>query len=326
MGRKRLKNRQLPERMYKRGPSYYFVDYQGKWHYLGRDYAKAMSAYGLLTGPKGNLSKFPQLLDRYMAEIAPTKAAATFRSDTQAAKFLRVAFAGFDADEVTQKAIYRYMDGRTSKVRANRELALMSMVYQYGIKWGAVTMNPCKGIMRHREKPRDRMILDWEYTAFKEYAGPFIAAYMDVKLLTALRQGDLLAMTLDQLKEDGIHLTVSKTKKRQIIEWSDELCLAINNAKALHPRLKVQQLNRPLFATRKGTRYTSDGFRSIWHRKMTKAVAEGVLTTRFTEHDLRGKAASETTLEHAQRLLSHQSSKTTERHYRRKAQRVKPLR
>jgi integrase len=51
------------------------------------------------------------------------------------------------------------------------------------------------------------------------------------------------------------------------------------------------------------------------------------LSERFTEHDLRAKCASDAgSLEHARALLAHADARTTERVYRRKPERVKPLR
>ena len=41
--------------------------------------------------------------------------------------------------------------------------------------------------------------------------------------------------------------------------------------------------------------------------------------------NLRAKVASDTDIEHAQKLLGHSSSEITKRIYRRKAERVKPL-
>ena len=72
--------------------------------------------------------------------------------------------------------------------------------------------------------------------------------------------------------------------------------------------------------------YTGDRFASIWQQKMKSAVAQGVLKDRFTDHDLRAKSGSETDIEHAERLLAHNDRKTTHRQYRRKSEKVKPLR
>lgn len=59
---------------------------------------------------------------------------------------------------------------------------------------------------------------------------------------------------------------------------------------------------------------------------MTNAVKRGVLEEKFREHDLRAKTGSDTDLEHARSLLAHMDNKTTQRHYRRKAEVVEPLR
>ena len=65
-----------------------------------------------------------------------------------------------------------------------------------------------------------------------------------------------------------------------------------------------------LFHTRDDEPYikadgTTSGFDSIWQRHMVKAIKEGKVSTRFTEHDLRKIRASTLTLEQAQHLLRH---------------------
>jgi integrase len=80
-----------------------------------------------------------------------------------------------------------------------------------------------------------------------------------------------------------------------------------------------------LFCTRRGQPYTVDGFNSIWQRKMKKALEQGILTERFTDHDIRAKTGSDTNEAHAVELLAHDDAKTTKRHYRRKTPVVTPL-
>jgi uncharacterized membrane-anchored protein YhcB (DUF1043 family) len=58
---------------------------------------------------------------------------------------------------------------------------------------------------------------------------------------------------------------------------------------------------------------------------MAKALDKGIIAERFAEHDLRAKAASDTELDHAALLLTHDDKKTTLKHYRRKAEMVRPL-
>jgi integrase len=56
---------------------------------------------------------------------------------------------------------------------------------------------------------------------------------------------------------------------------------------------------------------------------MDRVLAETKLKERFTEHDLRAKAASDVaSLEKARALLQHADARTTARAYRRKPERV----
>ena len=64
----------------------------------------------------------------------------------------------------------------------------------------------------------------------------------------------------------------------------------------------------------------------MWQRFMERVLKETKVEEKFTEHDLRAKCASDAaTLEHARALLSHADSRTTETIYRRKPERVQPL-
>lgn len=88
-----------------------------------------------------------------------------------------------------------------------------------------------------------------------------------------------------------------------------------------------------LFCNKRGECYfdeakeTASGWDSMWQRFMERILAETKVEHRFTEHDLRAKCASDAqTLEHARSLLAHADGKLTDRVYRRKPEKVKPLR
>ena len=96
------------------------------------------------------------------------------------------------------------------------------------------------------EKARDRYIEDWEVVEFlsiysKRKVGSVLAvqAYIRLKLLTGMRRGDMLRLTMSDLKEDGIHLKPGKTEdstgEALIYMWSDELRKAVDAAKAARP-------------------------------------------------------------------------------------------
>ncbi len=92
-------------------------------------------------------------------------------------------------------------------------------------------------------------------------------------------------------------------------EWTPALREVISAIRS--HRKKIGALY--LFSTRSGQPYIQEdgktsGFDSIWQRFMAKVVASG--TPRFTEHDLRAKVASDTTLKRAQELTGHANVKT----------------
>jgi integrase len=144
-----------------------------------------------------------------------------------------------------------------------------------------------------------------------------LRAYVVLKLLTGLRRGDLLRLKVSDLRENGIHVETSKTKKQIVITWTAELKEAVEAAIAARPKDLVPWI----FCTRTGDCYvkadgSANGFDSLWQRFMLRAVAKTKLEYRFQEKDLRKKTASDMPLEHAKFLLGHVSQSTTAKHYR----------
>jgi integrase len=150
-----------------------------------------------------------------------------------------------------------------------------------------------------------------------------IQCAMDLAVLTGLRPGDLLRLTRGNLMDDGIEIETSKTGKRILIEWSEALRSAVKRALAEAP-----QVRQPIVCNLQGKAYTVDGFNTIFYRRMSALVKkpDSGLVERFQFRDLRAKSASDDTVEAASKRLGHADPKITERVYRRKAERAKPLR
>jgi integrase len=233
------------------------------------------------------------------------------------------------------------VDKSEAKTAAKREIEVLSHALTKAVEWGLIDQHPFKGEVRLKsEKPRSRYIEDWEVIEClsldsKRKKGSVLAvqAYMRIALLTGLRRGDLLRLTDSDLQEDGIHVTPRKTEnttgKRVIITWSEELRSAIGSARAAKP----VTLSPYLFCNRDGECYFDEktgragGWDTLWRNFAQRVMKETEVKDRFTEHDLRAKCASDaSSLEHARMLLAHADSRITERVYRRKPERVKPLR
>lgn len=136
MGRRSTNNLDLPPHMNIKHGAYYFVGRDKKWIRLSDNKAIALVMWAKLEGEtpvppnedkpiKGSLG---ELIMRYMIEIAPHKAASTYKGNKLEAENLKKVFAKAQAHAVLPTHIAKYLDarGQTSQVRANREISLLS--------------------------------------------------------------------------------------------------------------------------------------------------------------------------------------------------------
>lgn len=346
MPRKRNpENKGLPLRWRKRGGAIYYQVPKGmeahwddkKEFRLGKSLPEAYRTWAERIGHMEQVRTIGQLLERYEREVIPTNAPKTQSEKIRYSVKLRAVFGDMPLPAIKPQHIYKYADMRTKKSgqsSARLEIALLKHAFTKAVEWGYLSRHPFKGEVRLKgSKPRTRYVEDWEVLACltlptkrKNDPTAMIQSYIKLKLLTGLRQGDLLALKIADLQEDGIHVTPRKTQsttgRAMIIEWSDDLRGVIEEVKAA----RIVDISPYLFCTRRGEAYIASGWQSIWQRFMRRVLDETDLQERFTEHDLRAKAASDDeSLEHASRLLAHADSKITERVYRRKAEKVKPF-
>jgi integrase len=304
---------------------------------LGKTLSEAYRTWADRVEVNHDVRSVAQLLDRYLLEVVPTKAITTQDVNKRAIKELREKFGTAPINGVKPQHIYKYIDMRGAKTVGRKEIAVLSHVFTKAVEWGYIDKHPFKGEIRlEGSKPRTRYIEDWEIieclslpSVRKRGSILAIHAYIRIKLLTGLRRGDLLRLRVSDLSDDGIRVDTHKTGKPIVYEWSTELKQAIEEAKAARP-INIAPL---LFCNKRGQGYVNEttgnvyGWNSMWQRFIKRVMAETKVTERFTEHDLRAKCASDAkTLEHARALLAHADSRLTERVYRRKPERVQPLR
>lgn len=318
---------------------------------LGSSLPEAFRIWADRVEVSGAAKTIGDLLDRYAAEVVPTKAPTTQTGNAIQIAQLRAVFGKVPVTAITPRHVYKYVDerrakntapgqpARKAKIAAHREIEVLSHAMTKAVKWGYIDRHPFKGeVELEGERPRDRYVEDWEVIEClalpsKRKKGSVLAiqAYMRLKLMTGMARGDLLRLATPNLRDDGIHVqrhkTANSTGKRTIYEWTPELRGAVDMAKAVRPALSPF-----LFSKRDGQGYVDEvsgeahGWDSMWQRFMDRVLAETQVTERFTEHDLRAKCASDaTSLEHARALLAHADARTTDAIYRRKPERVRPL-
>lgn len=132
-----------------------------------------------------------------------------------------------------------------------------------------------------------------------------------------------MAIKTSDINQDGIFVTVGKTKGKLLFKWTDELKKIVDKTLSLYASKPTH-----FFVARKRTPYDPSGFRSIWQRLMRHVIEEGLIEERFRLHDIRRKTATDlentSNRELVRKLLGHSDQKTTGI-YISGTQKVKPL-
>lgn len=329
MPKKRLKaHKNLPKGWrWKKGAYRYRVPkgdehlWDGKTEFgLGKTLADAYRTWAERVEFLENVVNIKDLIERYLVEVAPFKAQRTYEENRRQASYLNKAFGHMNIHSMRPTFVYQYIDKRSAKIAAKREIKLLSHIYTKAVEWGYLDRHPFKGQVRlSGEKPRERYVTEDEYEALMEGEG-IMPLFVEFAVLTGLRKGDILQLKRSALKEDGIHVTTQKTNKRRIISWTDQLDDCVQEI-ITHRGIDISPW---LFCKQDGGCYyvggKSSGFDSMWKRHREKC---GLSDIRI--HDLRAKTASDFEDEKdAQALLAHDNLSMT-RAYIRKPKTVSPL-
>lgn len=333
VGRARTKHKNLPPRMALKRGRYYYGRNQA---FLGDNLADAMLAYGEKEAARAGRrpTTFGDLADQYAAKVIPTKAPRTREDYADDLACLKAFFRTAPLDKIQPTHIATYRDNRWAKphkgrkeeprlatTRANREIALMSAVWNWGRDTGRTALpNPCEGVKRNKESGRDRYVTDDELSAVWAVADEPLQDALDLYHLTGQRVGDVLRMSLTDVRDGCLFLRQRKTGKPLRLELAGDLAIVLERIRGrTYPAECV--VSMALVRDEKGQRMTYD---ALSDRFQAARAAAGV---HFQLRDLRAKAATDLgDLALAQRLLGH-SSRTMTEHYTkdRIGEKVSPL-
>ena len=345
-------NRDLPPRMIcrtrkrKNGQtwtSYYYDgrDEQGKRKEipLGADLneAKVKWAKFEYKNPPIIARNMGEVFDRYEERIIPGKKPRTQQDNFKELKQLRKCFDNAPIDAITPQIVAQYRDARTAKVRANREIALLSHVFTIAREWGLTEKaNPCAGVRRNKETPRDFYADSQIWDAVYMHAAQELKDAMQLAYLTGQRPADVLKISIHDLTDDFLLVGQGKTQKRLRISLRYEgmetkLSALIDDL--MERRMLSGIRNSRLITNSGGLRMSSQMLRNRWDEARLKAAKQAVADDnhelaasirQFQFRDIRPKAASEIGLEHASRLLGHSKEEITRKVYRRVGEVVPP--
>jgi integrase len=273
---------------------------------------------------------FGSLSDRYLTEYAPHK-----RSGDQDARILKhdvlPRWNQIKAKDIRRRDVQEILKAivdRGAKVTANRTLAIVRKVFNWGIEQDLIETTPCTGIKApSKELPADRVLSAAEIVTFWNDLDLSVQIHtvLKLELLLAQRIGEVLGMRWDELeldknlwtltpdrtKNETVHLVPLPTQAVELIEQmrvlsgSSEYVFA--SPRAARSDAAAEKLQHPIRGDSVGT-------------ALTRAIKEAGVA-HFSSHDLRRTAATNiSALGHTDdligRILNHKNRTVTGRYNR----------
>jgi integrase len=313
MGRRRHKDRNLPENMRESRGAYYlthYVDGKQRWTPLGRDLTVAFGRYREILGVRAPIGRtVDDLVTRFELEVIPKKRPNTQRVYRVWLPAIRKTWGEILLKDLRQPDVAVFLDTFPKKVTANRVVTLLVTMLKWAKRWGWVEENRIAGIERHAESARRQIISEDEWKALLAAAEPKYQLLLRLARFTALRRSDVCALTWSCVQHGRLVVTTQKTRAAISIAIRGDLVDVIAELKRgilPHPTRRLFWVSggRPLSSAMLG--YHFDRIR----------VAAGLRYINF--HDIRRTRLTELGerygKEFAQRLAAHADVKTTERY------------
>lgn len=255
--------------------------------------------------------------------------------------------------------VQRHVDDceETRPVSANREVDSWALIFHWARnRWGRTEYNPCAGIDKNDEEPRD--VLPEHEALYKgtvaedgtmprgiyRQLDPPARFILNMYRYYGRRRGETLRLMLSDVeREDGVHMLRGKDRQRKgskkkgprkprvlIIPWDIRLRRMVERvlrwrAKVLRPTRKdgtERKLPAAIAATllvgRYGAPYSKEAAKSAWRRGMMRSGQLG----QFTQHDVRALRASTLPEDVAVNVLAHDSPDMVRNVYRNRGPKV----
>lgn len=248
---------------------------------------------------------------------------------------LRPVFGGATWDQIDLPALKAYLRARTAKTQGNREMSLLSIIWNWArlegmtrLPWPAAGME--KSRWKNEEQPREFEVTPELFAAVYAEADQTLRDCMDIASATGMRLTDARQVLLPA--GDLLRLKASKTGKKADFDLSlsqvlPELVERRRQIKASHLMLLSTPTGRPVSARMLRERW--DEAREAAAKKADEAGDDRLasLIRAMYLRDMR-KLASDLAADEAEaaKLLQHSSVDLTRRHYRTAGARLKPVR
>jgi site-specific recombinase XerC len=312
--------------------SYFYDNRPEKDIPLGSDYDEAIKKWREIHEHKPRIAgTLLEAMERWQAESLPTYSnAETRKSYARQLGNLKPVFGPATWDQIGMPELKGYLKKRSAKTQGNRELAVLSIVWNYArgegytkLPWPAAGMEKSK--WKNKEVARQVEVSDALFAAVYSEAGSLLRDAMDLASATGLRLTD--CRTVQIPPGDVLRVRASKTGKNAEFSLGDSAVLG----RLVEARRKVSATHLLLLTTSSGRPVSARMLRDRWDEAREKAAqAHPELADELRAMFLRDmrKRASDlaANLEEASRLLQHSSVSVTAKHYRTKATKLRPVR
>lgn len=332
MTRRRRVNDGLPHRVYEyRGKEVYSIGYKNKdntWAFrlacpvadriaserLRRDAIRRALSFA---ADGSEIETIAQLIADWFkwqaelpAESTSKRKQSTITENLSEANNLRAVFGEMAIVDIKPHHAYSYLDrcdrlGRGPK--GNKEIGLLHKILQRAVRKGIIDVNPLTNIEKLATAPSTRYVADSELEialkAGRKRGGSTLLAALTlhVAFLCVRRSTEALDLRWSDISEKGIRWvgkkrTAADFERAVVIDWSPELRLMIDEARAVRGEINGQPAEF-VFGTENGTRYTKGGWKKTLDRLMEAgaklAAEEGVGFKRFNLQDQRPKGITD---------------------------------
>jgi hypothetical protein len=320
--------------------TYYFYDNRGTGKpdvSLGSDHETALKRWKEIHHDAPRIvGTLEEAFGRWNDEVLPTyDNAETRKGYAKGLKKLRPVFGTATWESIRFAHLKEYLKRRSAKTQANRELSLLSVIWNWArgedltqVPWPAAGMERSR--WKNSEDAREFEVTDVLFEAVYAEADAVLRDCMDVVTATGMRLTDVRTILLPA--GDLLRLKANKTGKK--VDFEISMSAVLPDLIARRRLLKADHLM--LLSTPTGRPVSATMLRSRWDAARAAAAAkaeergEDALAKEIRSMFLRDmrKRASDLAddLEGASKLLQHGSTQLTQRHYRTKATKLKPVR
>lgn len=309
--------------------TYYFYDMRPDGEAdipLGTDFDEAIKKWDEIHNRKPRIAgTLEEAFDAWEAEALPTYTSAETRKGyAKNLRAMRTAMQIATWDQVDLPMLKAYLKRRTAKTQGNREMSLLSIIWNWArgegythLPWPAAGMEKSK--WKNVEKPRRIKVTDRVYEAIHYEGDQTLRDCMALGSATGMRLTDCIEVLLP--RGDDLHLEASKTGKEA--EWDMSLSATLPDLVQRRRTLSVNHLM--LLSTPDGRPVTLSMLRYRYDKARERAAVKASIANddelvaairKLILRDMRKRAAQKSaSLEEASALLQHGDTRITERHY-----------